>query len=580
MDEIQFWADAMRETINVQSSNFDNIKVGEFWAKHSASGDRILRYYMDFRHTVLDLHKEVSAPEVSILQNKVDTLMAAWDKKFETFTRKASLAVGKETAEDMMTEAEEKRSKLGGILHHTLSINDAVDWEVLKDHSKFKKIHYNKTRPSDIPELPEPILPKIGFFQILFGQRKRIESEILAIKLEYTKHQREIEEKRNANLENWRKEMAKWNEEQAKNKEMFYEKQMAANAKVDNLKTAWINGSIEAVIEHANIVLEASEYDDLISKEFEIQYDNESKTLLIDYMLPSPDNMPTIKNVRFVASTGELRETQVSASEKRALFDDMCYQICLRTIHELFEADLHEHIQTILFNGSANYVDKATGQEVNSTILSLMVSREEFVTINLSRIEPKACFKSLKGVSAASLIGLTPIAPIMELNRVDKRFVDAQQVNLGKDGSTNLAAMDWEDFEHLIREIFAKEFSSRGGEVKITQSSSDGGVDAIAFDPDQISGGKIIIQAKRYTRTVGVAAVRDLYGTTMNEGANKGILITTSDYGPDAYKFAAEKPLTLMNGGHLLHLLKKHGIIAKIDLREARRELGLKETNQ
>jgi restriction system protein len=69
--------------------------------------------------------------------------------------------------------------------------------------------------------------------------------------------------------------------------------------------------------------------------------------------------------------------------------------------------------------------------------------------------------------------------------------------------------MDWGDFEHLIRELFEKEFASPGGDVKITQASSDGGVDAVAFDPDPITGGKIVIQAKRYTRTVGVSAVRD-----------------------------------------------------------------------
>ena len=56
-------------------------------------------------------------------------------------------------------------------------------------------------------------------------------------------------------------------------------------------------------------------------------------------------------------------------------------------------------------------------------------------------------------------------------------------------------------------------------------------------------GGKIVIQAKRYTNTVGVDSVRDLYGTVLNEGAIKGILITTSQYGPDAYEFARDKPL-------------------------------------
>jgi restriction system protein len=45
-----------------------------------------------------------------------------------------------------------------------------------------------------------------------------------------------------------------------------------------------------------------------------------------------------------------------------------------------------------------------------------------------------------------------------------------------------------------------------------------------------------VIQAKRYRNTVGVSAVRDLYGTMMNEGANKGILVTTSGYGRATYE--------------------------------------------
>jgi restriction system protein len=158
----------------------------------------------------------------------------------------------------------------------------------------------------------------------------------------------------------------------------------------------------------------------------------------------------------------------------------------------------------------------------------------------------------------------------MQINREDRRFVQAYEVASRLDEGYNLAAMDWEDFEHLVRELFEKEFTQSGGEVKVTQASRDGGVDAIAFDPDPIRGGKIVIQAKRYTNTVGVSAVRDLYGTVMNEGANKGILVTTSDYGPDAYEFAKGKPLTLLSGGNLLHMLSTHGYKARIDLVEAR----------
>jgi len=205
--------------------------------------------------------------------------------------------------------------------------------------------------------------------------------------------------------------------------------------------------------------------------------------------------------------------------------------------------------------------------------VSLHVTRDEFLSINLSQVDPKACFKKLKGISSAKLSGMTPVPPILRFNREDSRFVAAQDVLKNVDESVNLAAMDWQEFEHLVREVFEKEFLANGGEVKITRASRDYGVDAIAFNPDPIMGGKFVIQAKRYVNTVNVAAVRELYGTVVNEGASKGILVTTSDYGPDAYDFAKGKPLTLLNGGNLLHILQKHGYQARIDLAEAKRRL-------
>jgi restriction system protein len=197
--------------------------------------------------------------------------------------------------------------------------------------------------------------------------------------------------------------------------------------------------------------------------------------------------------------------------------------------------------------------------------------------INLALVDPKICFKNLKGIGSSKLHSLTPIAPIININKEDRRFISSYDVAEKLDDSYNLAVMDWEDFEHLIRELFEKEFAEGGGEVKVTRASRDGGVDAIAFDPDPIRGGKIVIQAKRYVGTVGVSAVRDLYGTLMNEGATKGILVTTADYGPDAYEFAKGKPITLLSGSNLLHLLEKHGHKAFIDLKAAKQILSQRD---
>jgi hypothetical protein len=70
-----------------------------------------------------------------------------------------------------------------------------------------------------------------------------------------------------------------------------------------------------------------------------------------------------------------------------------------------------------------------------------------------------------------------------------------------------------------------------------------------------------------------VALIRDLYGTVMNEGANRGIIVTTSSYGPDAYEFAKHKPLSLVDGQRLIAMLRKHGRNYRINLAEARQAL-------
>jgi restriction system protein len=302
-----------------------------------------------------------------------------------------------------------------------------------------------------------------------------------------------------------------------------------------------------------------------------LDYNPDNKILIVEYSLPSIEQFPTLNEVRFIKN--ELKEYFISEAQILRMFDTAMYNVTLRTIHELFEADNANAIEAVSFNGWVEAVNSAIGKRENNCILSIQVKKAEFLEINLSHVDPKTCFKNLKGVGSSKLSGLTPIQPIMQINRTDKRFTNHYEVANFIDSSTNLASMDWEDFEHLIREVFAKEFSSNGGEVKVTQASRDGGVDAIAFDPDPIRGGKIVIQAKRYTNTVGVSAVCDLYGTVMNEGATKGILVTTADYGPDAYDFVKGKPLTLMNGANLLYLLEKHGHQARINIREAKEAL-------
>jgi restriction system protein len=148
---------------------------------------------------------------------------------------------------------------------------------------------------------------------------------------------------------------------------------------------------------------------------------------------------------------------------------------------------------------------------------------------------------------------------------VDKRFIESTDVLTGLEERPNLMELTPAEFESLITNLFEK----LGLQTRLTQASRDGGVDCVAWDLHPITGGKVIIQAKRYKHTVGVSAVRDLFGTVHNEGAGKGILVTTSRYGKAAYDFAENKPLELLTGSNLLSLLEEHaGIRARIDMPE------------
>lgn len=324
-----------------------------------------------------------------------------------------------------------------------------------------------------------------------------------------------------------------------------------------------------SIEDYCSAVLDKSAYNYPLIKEFTIEYRGDG-LLAVEYRLPDTSDLPKYKECKYISNSNQTRKKEISVLERNRMYDKMLYDISLRCIYELFNEDSSDAINTICFNGWVRTIDKATGNKVTNCILSVQVRKDVFTKIDLSNVDSKLCFKNLKGISASKLFQLTPIKPILNINRQDNRFIESKDVVLGLDDSTNLASMDWEDFEYLVREIFEKEFSGNGGEVKITQASRDGGVDAVAFDPDPIRGGKIVIQAKRYTNTVGVSSVRDLWGTVMNEGAMKGLLVTTSDFGADSYDFAKDKPITLINGANLLYLLEKHGIHAKIDIKEAR----------
>jgi restriction system protein len=563
--------------------------------KYTSTG-RHSGYQVNLLHNGLKEHKHLQAVEYDALLGKISNQEQIWAQKWLKKQEQLLMQTMDEQAQQDTADAQAKIKQVEEILEYTLYVDDKIDWDSLKHHDEFfykpqtnaylnyiefdsytgypfKLVYLNK---KSIPKETDFHTP-ISFFDKLLRKTEKIRAknkEAFENALANINSDNEVIDKTNKEREaEFEALRNQWNIKKGE----FEEKQNIHNAKVDELASKYKNYDSDAILEYCEMVLNNSEYPDNFPQEFEIQYNEANKMLLVDYKLPSIDNLPNIISVKYIKSRNETEEKTLSQAALNKLYDEAIYQIALRTLHELFEADVVNALEAVNFNGYVTAINFATGHEETTCIISVQSKKDVFEAINLAGIVKhrsfKECFKSLKGVGSAKLSTMTAVKPLIVLDKSDSRIREHYDVANDLNEEINIAAMGWEDFEHLVREIFQKEFTESGGEVKVTQTSADGGVDAIAFDPDPIRGGKIVIQAKRYTNVVGVAAVRDLYGTVMNEGATKGILVTTSDFGSDSYNFAKDKPLTLLNGSNLLYLLEKHGHKAKIDIQEAKRVL-------
>lgn len=296
----------------------------------------------------------------------------------------------------------------------------------------------------------------------------------------------------------------------------------------------------------------------------EVRYDPLSKIVIINKAIPNLKELP----LRAKDRNGSPKA--VTKTDLMRLQKSVPCSIALLTANVVFSIDYPDAIEAVCFNGTMSHIDPRDGHRKDAVVLSALLKREDIAGIRFESVDPVAAITALRGRQSADFGTAAPVAPILSLDTSDSRLVESSFDLDLLNQQTNLAEMRWEDFESLVREVFAHEFSGDGMEIHVTQSSRDGGVDAIAWDSDPIRGGKFVFQAKRYTNVVGVSAVRDLFGVVIHEGATRGILVTTSSFGPDAYKFAEKKPLTLIDGDQLLGLLEKHGYSVRIDLDEAR----------
>lgn len=462
---------------------------------------------------------------------------------------------------DLNSELSARLTELTQILESGLDKNLGITFSELKSSEEFQKFELPPelqkepkatSRQEYFSKIPKPS----GLEKLIPGWETRHKKRLQEAESHFQNYERKFHafiSDRNAKIADLQ---GKYEQERL----AFETNARQRNNEIDEFENAYKSGDPLAISAYYTIVLKKSLYPDDFPQEFRVTYSPDSKELVVEYELPNKNIVPSVAEFKYIKSKDSIEEKVRKASEIKDKYQDIVASICLRTIHELFIADQGNHLELIVFNGLVSDVDPATGKDIRPCLVSVRTSKEKFQEINLTKVEKKACLRNLGAQVSPRPDELMAVKPIIEFDMADKRFVETSDVLSGLENRPNLMELDPYEFENLVNNLFNR----IGFNTRTTQPSRDGGVDVVAFDPRPILGGKVVIQAKRYSNVVGVSAVRDLYGTMINEGASKGILVTTSHYGKDAYDFAKDKPIELIDGGGLLYLLEQNNVSARI----------------
>jgi len=314
--------------------------------------------------------------------------------------------------------------EIDSILSATLDTDDYVDLNSLRteaEHPPFPRQDLEVPIPSPTltvappePTYVEPELPK-GLGAVFGGKKKHNEivakqraayevahraweAEVAALPSVHQREKQEHEAKetqRLAALDQARRQYeAECEQREAEAAE--------TNRRLDEL-IAGIEYNVEdAIQEYVSIVLGHSVYPETFPVDYDFEFDAALKELSLTVVVPAPTDLPTEKDFRYVKAKDEISPTILPKKDQKERYNNAVFQVALRSLHEVFEADRAGRIQTIAIEVCAEGTDPATGTAKRSVFVAAAAEREKFGTFDLANVVPRATLEHLGALVSKS----------------------------------------------------------------------------------------------------------------------------------------------------------------------------------
>jgi restriction system protein len=333
--------------------------------------------------------------------------------------------------ESLNADLREELAAIDSILESTLAVDDYVDLERLRrviDHPPFQSAHLTPSPPPapiTVPPEPrfQPPAPPTGISAV-FAKKKHAAATAAA----QARFEQAHAVWRAVVAEIPRRQLAAAEQHQVAEGERLRrlasdrrrydaecdERQRVAdaeNARLDDLINRFEANDPAAVEEYVGIVFSNSIYPDAIAADSDIDfsYSSDLRELSITLLFPPPGVIPSTKSYRYVRTNDEITETKLTQKDVATRYANLINNMTLRTVHEVWESDRTQKIDSISLIGGVNHVDPAVGKDVFVQLIALAVHREDFMQIDLSRITPSETLKHLRAVMSKAPHRLTPI---------------------------------------------------------------------------------------------------------------------------------------------------------------------------
>jgi len=300
------------------------------------------------------------------------------------------------------------------LFRDSMQLDPKLNWVALYNDTPFEPFVFREVLPTHKKVDKDMKVPAKSIWEIFLPARKekRLSREEMAMRI--------LKEKLDRHEE--RKAVEKRAYETARS--LYLEKQGELNDFVDQLKFAYETGKPHGIEGYVRLVLAKSAYPGGVEKDFEVLYDKTGHTVIVNYLLPDINDLPSTTEYEYRAESDEIAPVEMETIELWDFYRSVLVQIAVRTIYEIFRSDYRKMIGNVGFNGWLISGGETGDREHAWSLITCKASRENYDKMDPEKGSPEEIFRELKGVMAKSPAMNDAVQPLVNILIEGSRFTE------------------------------------------------------------------------------------------------------------------------------------------------------------